>query len=232
MKEIYQDGTYLRHNPTWHVEDSGWKAKKIWELLERNGVKPETVGEVGCGAGEILCELAKDYLQESRLYGYEITKEPLAGRKVDDTGRVSFEVRDILEDDSIHFELLMAIDVIEHVEDYFGFLRKSRGKANRYVFHIPLQMNCLQVMLPNKLIGSRLRLGHLHYFTKETAIETLKDTGYEIIDYFYTTKSFDQSGSRGIKGDLVRSLRKLAFRWNANWCVKLFGGAALMVLAK
>ena len=51
--EMYLDGTYLEHKPTWHVEDSPWKAKQIHTILSKNNIKPNTVCEVGCGAGEI-----------------------------------------------------------------------------------------------------------------------------------------------------------------------------------
>ena len=79
----------------------------------------------------------------------------------------------------------MAIDVFEHVEDYFGFLRKLREKAEYKIFHIPLDLSVQTVLRSSPIIKGRKSVGHIHYFTKETALETLKDTGYEIIDYFY-----------------------------------------------
>src|SRR5213075_586346 len=54
---IYQSGEYLDKNPTYHVEDSAWKARQIFQMIEKNRVKPASVCEVGCGAGEILKQL-------------------------------------------------------------------------------------------------------------------------------------------------------------------------------
>jgi hypothetical protein len=75
-----------------------------------------------------------------------------------------------------HFDIVMAIDVFEHVEDYFGFLRKLRGKAEYKIFHIPLELSVQSVLRSSIIIEGRKSVGHIHYFTKETALETLKDT--------------------------------------------------------
>ena len=58
--EIYLDGTYLDKNPGWHEEDSAWKAEKILKILKRNKLKPSSICEVGCGAGEILSCLQRE----------------------------------------------------------------------------------------------------------------------------------------------------------------------------
>lgn len=36
---IYEDGTYLANNATWHAEDSRWKATQIEKLLRKNDVQ-------------------------------------------------------------------------------------------------------------------------------------------------------------------------------------------------
>ena len=44
---IYADGTYRDSNPDWHMADSGWKARRVTDILERNSVAFETCVEVG-----------------------------------------------------------------------------------------------------------------------------------------------------------------------------------------
>ena len=59
MARMYRDGTYLDNNPTWHEEDSTWKAKQIKKIIESNALIPNKICEVGCGAGrftEIMLE--------------------------------------------------------------------------------------------------------------------------------------------------------------------------------
>ncbi|HVQ39324.1 MAG TPA: hypothetical protein VMS31_17425, partial [Pyrinomonadaceae bacterium] len=54
---IYQTGEYVERNPTYHVEDSPWKAQHILSLMQKNALQPRTICEIGCGAGEILRQL-------------------------------------------------------------------------------------------------------------------------------------------------------------------------------
>ncbi len=57
LEEIYTSGEYLAKNPTWHIEDSSWKAMQIIRMIAQNHLAPKTICEVGCGAGEILKQL-------------------------------------------------------------------------------------------------------------------------------------------------------------------------------
>jgi len=59
--ERYTTETYLNQNPTWGVEDSAWKARQVENILKRNKLQPQTFGEIGCGACEILKQLSVVY---------------------------------------------------------------------------------------------------------------------------------------------------------------------------
>jgi hypothetical protein len=74
-------------------------------------------------------------------------------------------------------------------------------------------------------------VGHIHYFTKETALASLVDTGYDIIDYFYTAGSIDLR-VKSIKSLLARLPRKILYKINKDMAVRILGGHSLMVLAK
>jgi hypothetical protein len=74
-------------------------------------------------------------------------------------------------------------------------------------------------------------VGHLHHFTKETALAALEDCGYQIIDYFYTGGTVDLP-SRTIKTKLAKLPRKLFFKINQDLAVRTVGGYSLMVLGK
>jgi hypothetical protein len=124
----------------------------------------------------------------------------------------------------------MAIDVFEHVEDYFGFLRSLREKGTYKVFHIPLDLSVQTVLRSSPIIKHRSSIGHIQYFTKETVLATLKDTGYDVVDYFYTNGS--ELPNRGWKANLLRIPRRILFSIDADLTVTVLGGFSLMVLAK
>jgi hypothetical protein len=81
------------------------------------------------------------------------------------------------------------------------------------------------------IIEKRKKVGHIHYFTKETVLETLRDTGYTIIDYFYTSGSIDLP-NQSWKSKLLKVPRKILFFLNKDFAVRVLGGYSLMILAK
>jgi SAM-dependent methyltransferase len=224
-----EKGEYLKNNPTWHVEDSPWKAKQILKMLERNPINPKTVAEVGCGAGEILNQLHQVLPGDVQFTGYEISKDAIALAKSRENERLNFKLENLLEEE-VSFDLLLMMDVFEHVGDYLGFLKTCKPKSKHTIFHIPLDVS-VQSVMRNKLILERKSLGHLHYFMKDTALATLEDSGYEIVDYFYTAGAFEVK-SNTLKSKLAFLPRKLLYSINKDFAVKIFGGFSLLVLAK
>jgi len=230
MDTIYTDGTYLRNNPDWHVDDSPWKARHIARMLERNRVAPMTVCEVGCGGGEILRNLASELDPRTRFFGYEISPVAysICSKKAND--KFQYRLANIVEEEA-HFDLVMAIDVFEHVEDYFSFLRKLRTKGRYKAFHIPLELSALEVARGTPLIRQRKSVGHIHHFTKETALATLEDTGYRIIDHHFTCGRTELP-SPGWKSQLLKWPREALYAVNPDWAARWLGGYSLLVLAE
>ena len=231
LESIYTEdnSAYLKNNPTWHVEDSPWKAKQIIKMLNRNPINPKSIAEVGCGAGEILNQLYQSMPDDISFTGYDISKDAIRLAKQRDKDRLEFKHGNFLETDAV-FDLVLMIDVFEHIEDYLGFLRSCKYKAKNTIFHIPLDISA-QAILRNKLMAGRNSVGHLHYFMKETAIATLEDSGYDIVDFFYTACSMDLPG-KTLKSKIAVMARKIMFKANKDIAAKLLGGFSLLVLAK
>ena len=173
--EIYTSSDYLKRNPTWHVEDSSWKAKQIFKMMKRNNIVPKTICEVGCGAGEILNQLQHNMNKECIFWGYEISPQAFKLCKERFNERLHFKLKDILQEKDVFFDLILLIDLIEHLEDYFSFLREIKPKSQYKIFHIPLDLS-VQILLRNyPILKSRESVGHIHYFTKDVALQILKD---------------------------------------------------------
>jgi SAM-dependent methyltransferase len=199
-------------------------------MLGRHGIAPATVCEVGCGAGEILRHLADELEPGTRFFGYEISPDAykLCSRK--NGGNFAFKLGNLLEEPA-HFDVVMAIDVFEHVEDCFTFLRKLRGKGRHKIFHIPLDLSAFSLVRGRKLLDMRRSVGHIHYFTKDTALALLADCGYKIIDWRYTASRLelpDQARSSRI----IAPLRRAAHKAKPDLAVRLLGGYSLLVLAE
>lgn len=221
-------GNYLKKNPNWHSEDSPWKASQIIKILAKNNVEPKSVLEIGCGVGEVLNQLSL-LIPNCKFNGIDISIDAIDVAKHKMKQNLSYALGNIDEINEF-FDLLMLIDVFEHVKDYLGFLEKCKNVSKYKVFHIPLDISVLSI-LRNGLIKLRNDVGHLHYFTKDTAIASLKDLGFEIIDFSYTTPVFDLPAASFL--ERVAFLpRWIIYRFSPDLASKLLGGFSLIVLAK
>lgn len=231
MAQIYSDGSYLQHNPGWHEEDSPWKAQQILAMLQRHGLQPRRVCEIGCGAGEVLRQLSLALPSATECVGYDISPQAhaLAGAKAN--ARLRFECADLLTSDDAGFDLALAVDVIEHVEDVFGFLRRLRPKATHTVLHIPLDLSVQTLLRVRPILDARRQVGHLHYFTRETALALLADCGYEVQSWAYTRWAWELP-NRHRSAALLKWPRRLAYAVSPDWGVRLLGGCSLLVLAR
>ena len=228
--DIYRTGEYLKKNPTWHVEESPWKAKQILRMLRQNKLHPRTICEAGCGAGEVLKQLQSHLDGQCRFWGYEISPQAFEMCQAKANERLSFKLADICREENVFFDLMLALDVIEHLEDYFRFLRDIRSKSTYKIFHIPLDLCAQTVLRKNGLLKRRNLYAHIHYFTKETAIRTLEDVGYQVLDHFYTPRMIDLPLDRVQK--TLRFPRKICFALHPDLAVRVLGGFALLVLAR
>jgi cyclopropane fatty-acyl-phospholipid synthase-like methyltransferase len=230
-ERIYTHGEYFQKNPTWHVEDSQWKAGQIIKIINENHINPKTICEIGCGAGEILNQLHLKLDNNISFIGYEISHQAFELCKHKEKDRLHFYCKDLLEDNNAFFDLVLCIDVFEHVEDYFSFLRNLCNKGQYKIFHIPLELSAQKLLRTSAFRLARYKVGHIHHFTKETALWTLKDTGYEILDYFFTAGSIDLP-AKHFKTLLAKIPRKMMYSLSKDMAVRILGGFSLMVLTK
>jgi 2-polyprenyl-3-methyl-5-hydroxy-6-metoxy-1,4-benzoquinol methylase len=229
-ESIYETGEYVERNPTYHVEDSAWKATQILKMIEKHRLEPQTICEVGCGAGEILRQLQSQLPATTEFHGYEISPHAFELCQSRANDRLQFYCDDLITSSALYFDLLLCIDVFEHVPDYINFLKALRDKASYKIFHIPLDMSAQWVMRGRPIMREREQGGHLHYFMKDTALSTLSDTGYQVLDWVYTAGAIDHP--RSVKAKLASLPRRMLARINQDFVVRVLGGYSLLVLAR
>lgn len=226
---IYESGEYLERNPTFHTEDSAWKAQKIYRLIEKTGLRPGRIADIGCGAGGVLAELQRHLPPETVLHGYDISPQGIELARPKANDRLQFFQADLLATEHEPYDLLLCIDVFEHVPDYLGFLRALRPHANRHIFHIPLDLS-VQTVLRDSLTIHRNQFGHLHYFSPGTAFATLTDCGYEVVDHIMTAGGIELAHRP--KQKILRIPRQLLSLISPRLCSRLLGGYSLLVLTR
>lgn len=229
-RSIYTGGAFAECNPTWAVEDSVWKAKHVWAILTRNHMKVSAVCDVGCGAGEVVAQLAELLPPDCTFVGFDISSYAHDLSQSRATSRVSFVLGDVLTNGGT-YDLALLLDVIEHLEDPFSFLREIRDRSRFTVLHIPLDLSAATVVRRGRLLETRRHVGHLHWFTKDLALQTLEDLGYHVMDWFYTCGSLDLPPKR-ILTRIARLPRRWVFSLNADFAARSVGGFSIMVLTE
>ena len=231
MSDIYTTGKYLENNPGWHVGDAPWKSTQILKMIRKHSLQPATVCEIGCGAGETLNRLCEE-LHDTQFSGYEISPQAFELCLTREKERLHFFPGDLLETQE-KFDLLLCIDVFEHIPNYLSFLENLRSHADQFIFHIPLDLSLLSILRPARLEQVRYGVGHLHTFTADGAQAVLKDTGYEIMDLFFTAGGMElEKNQRRVRTALANFPRRVIGSFSQGFSARLLGGYSLLVLAK
>jgi SAM-dependent methyltransferase len=232
QKNIYTDGTYFKNNPSWGEDDSEWKAEAIFSLIRKNKLVITDITDVGCGSGGILARLGQKMPELKKLRGYDISSQAiqLAGKYADD--KLDFFNEDFALSGVKKSGLLLMIDVLEHVRDYYGFLRTLHSKAHNYIFHIPLDLSFRTILKPHVLLQQREAVGHIHYFSREMVQWMLQDTGFDILDWHYTKPVTDIRNSGKLWQGVKKAMRNISFSLNKNLSDKLWGNYSMMILAR
>lgn len=233
FEEIYSSGKYLDKHPTWHVEISQPKAQNILKMIQQANLHPQTICEVGCGAGEILAQLQKNMDSTCIFQGYDISPQAVELARTRENDKLQFVAADLTQKNAF-FDLILLIDMIEHVENCFSFLRTIKSMSEHKIIQFALDLTVETLLInPNALLGFRStygHIGHLHYFTKNIALAMLEDLGYEVLDYKYVPIPSEQGESLSQK--LHRPFIQLLYALHKDLAVRLLGGYKLLVLAK
>src|SRR5204863_3036504 len=139
--------------------------------------------------------------------GYEVSPQAYELCRSKESDRLRFRLGDVTQED-VSFDLVLVMDVIEHLEDYYAFLRALRDKAGHIILHIPLDLSVQTVLRGDVLLLKRSEVGHIHYFSKETALALLPELDLAVVDYFLTPGALECE-PRSSKARLLRLPRRL-----------------------
>jgi hypothetical protein len=180
----YQDGSYLEKHPDWHLQDSALKAQEILPLVVEclepfSPSKKFKIAEFGAGTGAVLYELgellcARGYF-DLELVAFEISEEAIAIGQGCFTNIV-FDSNDFLATDK-HFDIVMFIDVLEHLESPDMFCRHAISICESVVVRQPLE-NTIFAFVNNKYPKSRAIYGHINYYNLRSFSDFMLRNGW------------------------------------------------------
>lgn len=226
----YKNSEYLDANPSWDIEDSPWKANKVAELIFKHKINPVSICEIGCGAGGVLAALRTEF-PDQKLTGYDIAPEAKKFWQQFDDKNIGFYVGDFFELNKAHHNIVLLLDVLEHVPDPHQFLHEIKSHTDYVIIHFPLDLSVSSVLRESPLLYARRKVGHIHYFTKGLALELLKECGFEVMDCQYTGAALTMP-QRNFQTRLLNWLRRPLYLLSKDICARLLGGETLMVLAR
>jgi ubiquinone/menaquinone biosynthesis C-methylase UbiE len=221
---------YFERIPQWHAEDSTWKSQGVLRMLERNKLSPRRIGEVGCGTGAVLQQLQMQMERHCQFVGYDIAPEAIELSRTRQNDRLQCRLGNAAQEHDARFDVLLVLDVLEHQENYFSFLREIKPLAPYKLIHQVLDLSVQSVARREVLTRCRRKLCDLHFFTKDLVFEALRGEGYEVIDWFYGSPRRHQAA--GVMATVKQLPRTLCFALNQDLTVRVLGGHSLFVLAK
>ena len=184
MQNRYTDGTYLVDNPSWHEEDAPWKLTHILRALRAAHMeKFSRVLDAGCGSGGIINAWAAQ-APDGQFTGWDISPQAHALAVKNAPANVRFVCADAPP--AGPFDVVLAIDVIEHLSDPAAWLAQVAARAPLLVLHVPLDLSFRSFLFPSLLECERKAVGHIHFFTARALKKFLREQNYKII-YTYNT---------------------------------------------
>lgn len=232
MNNRYTDGTYFSKNPSWHSEDAPWKLSHILRALKQARLTvPKQVLDAGCGSGDIL-KLWASKAPHVRFTGWDISAQAYALALRNAPSNVRFIQSQYLPKGP--FDLALAIDVIEHVENPQRWLTQLAARAPLLVLHVPLDLSLRSYINPNLLDEERRKVGHIHFFTARSLKRFLRQQHCEILAAHYTNKYVERPPElTRFKSRVGMCIRQAVhYLLPHAWAAYLIGGYSLMLVVK
>jgi len=180
----YQE-EYLRLNPNMHLEDSLAKVKQVLNVIPK-GVTFKSMLDVACGAGLITMEVAKE-LKIQKSVGIDISNKMIEkAKEIDKDNLVQWEVADIFKYKlSSEFDLVLCVDILEHLEDDLGFLEKVSEIGKYAIVKTPLERSLFSRFLVRLRIfdpweDTKERYGHLQHYDEKSLTSLIAESGFTI----------------------------------------------------
>jgi len=191
---IYSDGTYISSNPSLHAEDSAYKMSYVVKLLEKVSLNRSQINilDIGGGAGllgKFVCEWFVNRGYTVSAHALDLSEEMLELQKTNNPHIEKTFIGDIAQLGEEVFDLVLMIDVIEHIENCEQFAHNLNKYTKYIIYNIPIEINFFDslrnIAMRNRYYQIQTEsLGHIHFFSSQTAALFVKHH-HKVIKKFF-----------------------------------------------
>jgi len=182
----YQE-EYINKNPNMHLEDSLLKVDQI-SLVIPPKFKAKSLLDVACGAGLVTVKVAEK-LNSRYNVGIDISRTMInKAKKVDKDRLVNWKMSDVFNYNTKNkFDLILCVDILEHVENDLEFLKKV-GQLGKYiVIKTPLEKSMFSRLLVKLKIfdpwkDTEKRYGHVQHYDEKNLDELFRQSNLTIVN--------------------------------------------------
>lgn len=206
------------------------KARQILGLLGDFRIAPGTICEIGCGAGELLLGLHAQLPETVTLHGYETSSRACSQWRGRLRPRLYFHLQDMLEEEGIRFDMVLALNSLRQAGDVRQFLARLHGRGRHVVLQIPLESS-LRALLRRRLKPGAAPPDRPPAWSRAGALALIREAGFRVLDTRYS-ETGPGPGRSGFIASRLRRVVRLAHALYPDLSVRLFGGYSLLVLAR
>jgi len=222
---IYKNS--LNQELEWLEIGASEKVNSIELLLQRVGISPVSVIELGCGPGAVIVECRRRKLA-SRFTAVDYSKEALShlAGKAPEVRCVAADITDPDFQFPGKFDVVVLSHVLEHLEDPASFLRSAIGKLHFQWIIVEVPLEDLWASRVKGVFRDRARnpAGHVQFFTKGSFRRLLTSGGLRIKEtrIYYPAMSTDAVDFMSSK-NAVSTLRRWFNKAVGVYLPRIFG---------
>lgn len=179
---------YIQKNPDLHNSDADHKIDSIQKLLNSTSFHFNSIIDVACGSGKVLLEITNRY-KAKRVLGIDISRKMIEKAKSKDNKKIiDWSIANVFDLPPNDFELVLAIDILEHVENDLAFLKQIKRLGRFIVVKTPIEKNIMNSFV--KLITFGLvdeqkhtedQYGHIHHYSQKELYYLIERANLKII---------------------------------------------------
>lgn len=174
--------------PFLHIEDSPRKIREIKHVVP-GSFRANSILDIGCSTGLITRAVGETY-KAKIVDGLDVSEPALdLARSQLSVFQESHIFQEEFEDHETQrlYDLVMFIDVLEHMSDPVGALKKASEMGRYSVVRSPLEQTRMNRLIKNhggknymKLMGERY--GHIHHFNMDSLSTLFHEGGFDVIN--------------------------------------------------